>query len=269
MVYKINVDDVDNLDRGYALEVEMDKTEVYTDKDNEFFAPDSGVVILYTQGVGPCIAFLASGRYYLDTDDKTGHYFTTLWHYSGEEQSLIKEEDLLQLGRKNIKRFFNRIALELGDDEDITIVVHQLCFIGGQKKDENCCGTKKEVRALEAALQQADPFNAILPENMRIDESLKPECHFFPSHGEACVDIYVQREGDTSMKISYKLIDNNPLPLVAAAENRENQAQSPISPAKSFFGSPKGVDNSSGKRKAPLTPPANAPPEKRKMLFKP
>lgn len=235
MIYTIDEEGVDALHQGFALNVEMDGTNVYVEN------PDitSEAVIFTTMGVGPCIAFLASGRYYLNADDKTGHYFAALRHYSDSKQSPITEEDLLQLGRDNLYDFFEEIALEIGDDEDIRIVLHQLCFIGGQKKDKNCRGTEKEVLALETALKQPDPFKTILPDNMTIDGSLKPECHFFPSHGDAFVDIYVQREGDTSMKISlsYGLLDNG---LLITDENHVDPVQ-PISPRKSFLGSSQSV----------------------------
>lgn len=254
MIYKINDEAVEDLDQSYALEVEMNKTQVHSDKDNTL---KSEVVILSTFGVGPCIAFLASGKYRIDGEE---YYFAALYHHVCGEQSKITEEMLLKLGRDNLYYFFEGIALEIG--EDVGSVLHQFCLIGGQKKDENFSGTEKEVLALESALQQADPFNGILPENMRIHKSLKPECHFFLSHGEAFVDLYVQRDGDASMRINYELFDDNPLFLAAEA-----QVKFPVSPVKIFFSSLKAVDDSEGKRKASELS-GNAPPEKRRMLFK-
>lgn len=241
MIYTIDEDGVDALHLGFALNVEMDKTKVYVEDPTV----KREAAILTTMGVGPCIAFLASGRYYLDADDKTGHYFAALRHYSGGKQSPITEEDLLQLGRDNLYDFFEETTLEIGDDEDTKIVLHQLCFIGGQEKDKNCCGTEKEVYALETALEQTDPFKTILPDNMTIDSALKPECRFFPSHGDAFVDIYVQREGDTSMKISlsYGLLDNS---LLITDENRADPVQ-PISPRKNSFSGYQSVHSSSNK----------------------
>ena len=249
MIYTIDEDGVDALHQGFALNVEMDRTNVYVEDPTI----TSEAVILTTMGVGPCIAFLASGRYYLDADDETGHYFAALRHYSDSKQSPITEEDLLQLGRDNLYDFFEETALEIGDDEGIRIVLHQLCFIGGQKKDKNCRGTEKEVLALQAALEQTDPFKTILPDNTTIGGSLKPECHFFPSHGDAFVDIYVQREGDTSMKISlsYGLLDNG---LLITEENRVDPVQ-PISPRKSFLSSSQSVHSPNKKNiVSPLTP---------------
>jgi hypothetical protein len=252
MIYTIDEDGVDALHQGFALNVEMDKTNVYVEDPTV----KSEAVILTTMGVGPCIAFLASGRYYLDADDKTGHYFAALRHYSGGKQSPITEEDLLQLGRDNLYDFFEETTLEIGDDEDTKIVLHQLCFIGGQEKDKNCCGTEKEVYALETALEQTDPFKTILPDNMTIDSALKPECRFFPSHGDAFVDIYVQREGDTSMKISlcYGLLDNS---LLITDENRVDPVQ-PISPSKNFFSSSQSVHSSSNKNIVSALTPLSA-----------
>ena len=252
MIYTIDEDGVDALHQGFALNVEMDKTNVYVEEPTI----KSEAVILTTMGIGPCIAFLASGRYYLDADDKTGHYFAALRHYSGSKQSLITEEDLLQLGRDNLYDFFEETTLEIGDDEDTRIVLHQLCFIGGQEKDKNCCGTEKEVLALETALKQTDPFKTILPDNMTIDSALKPECRFFPSHGDAFVDIYVQREGDTSMKISlcYGLLDNT---LLITDENHVDPVQ-PISPRKSFLSSSQSVHSPKKKNIVNARPPLSA-----------
>jgi hypothetical protein len=263
MFHKINKEEVDNLDQGFAQEVDMHETVVYSDKDNSFFSPESGEVLLYTLGVGPCIAFLASGRYYPDADNKKGHYFAALWHYSGGDQSLIKEENLLELGRNNLESFFTDIALEL---DEATTILHQICLIGGQKKDGNSCGTEKEVHALETALRQADPFKTILPDNMTIDSALKPECHFFPSHGEDFVDVYVQREGDTSMKISYELRDNN---LFTTDENRVDPVQ-PISPRKNFFSNSQSVHyDTLGKSPVEMhffSSPTDSPNKKRKSV---
>lgn len=212
MIEEINTLDVnhllENLDEEIALLVETSDIGVYIELKEKELDSQKRDIILYTEGVGPCIVFLASGQYcYKEDEEQEEYYFSALYHYSGGNQEQLKEEELPEIGKDNLQYFFDDIHERIGEEAIMTL--HQLCFIGGQKEDENCCGTEKEVRALKAVFEQEDPYSTILPSNMQIAPSLQPEFRFFLTHGEAFIDVYVQRDGDAGMKVNYVAADDN------------------------------------------------------------
>jgi hypothetical protein len=158
-------------------------------------------VVLYTEGVCTCIAFAIKGFYACQNESNSLQFFCGLYHWSGFAEG-VSGKDQFDQAAAQLHRFFYNLRNELHLKSDLPLVITELHFIGGERRQETLQGTEQEVIALKKALTKID---------------FEEECISF-SRGAICHSNFLT-SGDQSLTISVStseisyVFDDEPSPI--------------------------------------------------------